>query len=426
MWMTARRAIVVLLVASIVLACGGRPLPGPGEPVTLVFKHAKHPQSEVLADLIAEFEAEHPGIYVREEILPASSDDQHQFYVINLAAGADDFDIIDMDIVWVPEFARAGWLTRLSPTITEAEVSALFAPAVSADRLDGTLYGVPWFVDVGVLYYRQDLLQRYGFEPPETFEELVTQARVILDGERDPALTGFVWQGLQYEGLVCTALEFIRGNGGRVLASATTSALTETETLEALRWVGALIRTHEVTPPTVTTITEEPARQLFQSGRAIFMRNWPYAWPLVSEPPSPVAGRVGVITVPHFEGHSSVPTLGGYHLGINARSPHPDEAAAFIRFMIREAQQRAVLLRMGRLPAHRGVYDDAEILTAAPHLRGLVSALEQAQPRPVTPYYLMISQVLQPELSAVVAGLRSPEEAMELAAGQIDRLLAGS
>jgi multiple sugar transport system substrate-binding protein len=187
-----------------------------------------------------------------------------------------------------------------------------------------------------------------------------------------------------------------------------------------------VIHEHDVTPATVTTMTEESTRRMFQSGRAIFMRNWPYAWPLLSADGSPVAGRVGVTTLPSFEGHRSAPTLGGYHLGINVNSPHPDEAAEFVTFMIRETSQKEILLRMARLPAHRAVYDDVEVRAAMPYLVDLLPALELARPRPVTPYYLMISQVLQPELSAVVTGLRPPAEAMVLAAQQIDRLMAST
>ena len=312
----------------------------------------------------------------------------------------------------------------LTPYLSPAEFAPLFPPAVQADRFSGELYGVPWFVDAGVLFYRADLLGRYGFDPPRTYDALLAQARTVLDGERDDRLIGFVWQGMQYEGLVCAALEFICGNGGAVLSSSGRSALTDLAVVEALEWVDALIRKHGITPATVTTMTEESTRQLFQSGRAIFMRNWPYAWPLVSADGSPVQGRVGVTTLPHFAGHASTPTLGGYHLGINVSSPHPDQAAALIAFMIRESSQKEILLRMGRLPAHRGVYEDLDVLAAMPYVPDLLLALEQARPRPVTPYYLMISQLLQPELSAVVAGLRSPEEAMARAAQQIDRVLA--
>jgi multiple sugar transport system substrate-binding protein len=393
------------------------------EPVTIVFKHAKHPRYEVLAQLVREFEAEHPRIRVREEILPATTDEQHQFYVINLAGGAGDFDVIDMDVIWVPEFARAGWLVDLTPHIAPEELAPLNPAALQADWFGGRLYAVPWFVDAGVLYYRRDLLEKHGFAAPTTYPELLDQARQILAQEQDERLLGFVWQGMQYEGLVCVALEFIRGNGGNVLGADGQVTLTEPAALEALGFMGDLVGPGKITPALVSTLNEEAARHIFQSGRAVFMRNWPYAWRLLNQPDSPVAGRVGLTMVPHFPDHASAPTLGGFHLGVNANSAHPQEAIAFARFMIRYRAQKQVILRVGVLAAHREVYLDPDVLAAFPWLEALRPSLEQVQARPVTPYYLMISQILQPELSAVVTGIRSPQQAMQLARQQIEHLL---
>ncbi len=417
-----------LLTAALLLgvlcgACARNQVSGPNGRVTLVFKHAKHPRYAFLTQVVREFEAENPQIRIREEILPASTDEQHQFYVINLAAGAKDFDVLDMDVIWVPEFARAGWLQELTSHVSAAELEPLNPAAMRADWLDRKLFAVPWFVDAGVLYYRKDLLTKYGFDPPSTYPELVEISHKILGEERDPRLTGFLWQGMQYEGLVCAALEFIRGNGGDLLHGDAQPALTEPATLEALQFMSDLIRADNVTPPLVTTLNEEAARNIFQSGRAIFMRNWPYAWRLLDESNSPVAGRVGIALVPHFPGHSSAPTLGGFHLGVNTHSRRKSEATAFVRFMIRYSVQKEILLKVGVLPAHRKVYTDPQVRQALPFLADLLPALERAQPRPVTPYYLMISQILQPELSAVVTGIRSPELAMRSAGQQIMHLL---
>jgi multiple sugar transport system substrate-binding protein len=417
-------ALIFLAAAVCVWGCARQgTAPGADPPVTIVFKHAKHPRYAYLANLIRQFEAEHPGIRVREEILPASTDEQHQFYVINLAGRAADFDVIDMDIIWVPEFARAGWLLELTERITPEELAPLNPAALEADRSDGRLWAVPWFVDAGMLFYRRDLLEKHGFEPPATYPELLEQAKQILAGEDNPRLAGFVWQGLQYEGLVCTALEFIRGNGSDVLDGAGQPNLRAAATIEALEFVDALIRRHRVSPPLVSTLNEEAARHIFQSGRAVFMRNWPYVWRLMNQEGSPVAGRVGMTLVPHFPGHVSAPTMGGFHLGVNAFSRHPEEALAFLRFMIRSEAQKQILLNVGVLPAHRAVLHDPEVLAALPHLEQLIPALERVRPRPVTPYYLMISQILQPELSAIVAGIRTPDAAMRIADRQVRHLL---
>jgi multiple sugar transport system substrate-binding protein len=421
----SRLSILVALLSALslsVAACGLPPRDA-GAAVTIVFKHAKHPRYEVLGELIREFEAQNPGIQVREEILPATTDEQHQFYVINLAGGAGDFDVIDMDVIWVPEFARAGWLVDLTASIPREELTPLHPAALEADWFEGKLYAVPWFVDAGVLYYRRDLLEKYGFAAPVTYPELRAQARHILAAEQDERLLGFVWQGMQYEGLVCVALEFIRGNGGNVLSADGKVALTQPATLAALDFMADLVGPGKLTPTLVSTLNEEATRHIFQSGRAIFMRNWPYAWRLLNQPDSPVAGRVGLTLVPHFPGHASAPTLGGFHLGVNANSAHRQEAIAFVRFMIRQPAQKQIILRVGVLAAHREVYRDPEVLAAFPWLETLVPSLEKVQARPVTPSYLMISQILQPELSAVVIGIRSPPQAMKLAQQQIEHLL---
>ncbi len=416
--------VLLLACAGLPAGCGTQSQPAaPGEPLTIVFKHAKHPRYEAFGPLIRQFETENPGIRVVEEILPAATDEQHQFYVINLAAGASDFDVIDMDVIWVPEFARAGWLVELTPYVAPEELAPLHPAALQADWLDGRLYGLPWFVDAGVLYYRRDLLEKYGFDPPQTYPELVAQAQHILQGENNPRLLGFVWQGMQYEGLVCAALEFIHGNGGQVLSEDGRVALTAPATLHALEFMDALIRREGVTPALVSTLNEEATRHLFQSGRAIFMRNWPYAWKLLNQADSPVAGRVGLATVPHFPGSMSAPTLGGFHVGVNAFSSRREAAIAFVRFLIRYEVQKDILLELGVLPAHRDVYKDPAVVSVRPELERLWPSLALLRARPVTPYYLMISQMLQPELSAVVTGIRTPRQAMGLARQQIEHLL---
>ncbi len=393
-----------------------------GEKTVLVFQHANHPNSGFLHELIQRFEAENPGVEVEERILPSDSDQQHQFYVINLAAHSAEADILDLDIIWAQEFARAGWLQPLDAFISPQEIASLNRPALEPGEFHGHRYALPWFVDAGVLYYRRDLLEKYGLQPPQTYSELVDTARTIQAREQDARLSGFIWQGMQYEGLVCVALEMIRGDGGRILGPQDHAQVTSPPALHSLEFMRNL-ETSGVSPPLVTTLSEESTRHLFQSGRAIFMRNWPYAWSLLNQSGSPVAGRVGMTMVPHFAGHASVPTLGGYQLAVSAYSRHKKEAAAFIRFVLRYANQRDILLNLGVLPANMQVYNDPEALRRFPFLKDIVPTLRQARSRPVSPYYPMISQILQPEFSAVVAGVRPPAKAMQRASAEIDYLL---
>ncbi|MBI4400420.1 MAG: ABC transporter substrate-binding protein, partial [Nitrospirae bacterium] len=325
-----------LLLCVMVLVCScGRDLDSPSGPVAVVFKHGKlsgHPQA--FSALLREFEAQHPGIQVREELLPASTDQQHQFYVMNLEGRSVPFDLLAADIIWIQELARAGWVQPLDHLLTPADRADHFPAALQAAIFEGRLYGVPWYLDAGVLYYRRDLLDRYGYPPPRTWPELVRIARAILGSERNLDMTGFIWQGKQYEGLVCVALEFVRGNGADLTGG------VDGRAEEALRFMRQLIEPEGITPLLVATADEEATRHLFAAGRAVFMRNWPYAWSLFQQEGSRVRGKVGLAPLPSFPEHDSTATLGGWMLAIPRQASHPREAQALIQYLASAEVQR--------------------------------------------------------------------------------------
>ena len=423
-----RHVYLLMLIAPLCFAAGcGRKeaevSPGDDASVTtVVFKHFRIPDSEPLAELLRRFEEEHPLIRVKEETLPASSDEQHQFYVTNLEASSPEFDVFAIDVIWVQEFARAGWLHDLTPYFSSEEVGNYLPAPLRACTYSGRLFAAPWYVDAGVLYYRQDLLAKYGFKPPATFTELVQSSRAILEGEGIPELRGFIWQGKQYEGLVCNVLEFIWSNGGDVITDGQVSLNTR-NSIEALQLMRDLVVRYKVSPQMVMTGMEESTRLVFGAGRAVYMRNWPYAWNLFQMEGSAVRGKVGITAVPHFEGGESAATLGGWQLGVNRFSRKKEAAVALVKFLSRYESQKFVVLTMGFKPSRLDVYDDPDVLSEQPFLVDLKQVLLKAKPRPVTPYYLMISQVLQSEFSAALSGIKSAEDALADADQQIDRIL---
>ncbi|MEW6052944.1 MAG: ABC transporter substrate-binding protein [Nitrospirota bacterium] len=389
----------------------------------LVFKHGKIAgDPEKFAQIIRTFESQNPGISVRDEILPASTDEQHQFYVVNLEGKSADFDVLSMDVVWVQEFARAGWLRDVSYLFTGDDKSAFFPGPMQAVTYSGKMYAVPWYIDAGLLYYRKDLLQKYGFSPPETWEELVSTAGYIISRERD--LYGFIWQGKQYEGLVCNVLEYFWGNGGDVLEDSRV-VIDSPENIHALGFMRDLIVTSRVTPELVTTAIEEPTRHIFGNGKALFMRNWPYAWNIFEREGSPVRGKVGVGLLPSFRKGMSASTLGGWQLGINKYSKHPEAAEKLIRFLTSAEVQKTMALSIGYKPSRKSLYADKDLQREQPFIAALHEVFMKARPRPVSPYYMMMTQVMQPEFSAALSGIKSPADALESARKQIEHILGG-
>jgi multiple sugar transport system substrate-binding protein len=392
-----------------------------GTDTVLVFKHGKLAGDEqTFTALLQEFEQRHPGLTVRDELLPSSTDQQHQFYAINLEGRQVPFDLFAIDVVWVQEFARAGWIRKLDRLVPVSERDDFFPAALQAATFDGSLYAAPWYLDAGVLFYRRDLLERYGLKPPRTWPELVGSVRRILEGEHDPSLRGFLWTGKQYEGLVCVALEFIWGHGGDLFSVDSVNAHGEAEA--ALGFMRELIE-EGISPELVTTADEETTRHLFGDGRALYMRNWPYAWSLFQRSDSRVRDRVGLARLPAFPGHESVSALGGWLLAIPQGAPHAAEAAELLKFLISPAVQRRMGVELGYKPASRRLYRDPALLAAQPWLSDLFPLYLSARPRLVSPYYLMLSQMVQPELSAAVVGRKSPTQALESARRQIVEIL---
>lgn len=413
---------ILLLCCALLIACD-RPAPvSPSSAVNVVFKHSKlFGDSSAFDRLISEFELGNPGIRVERQTLPSSSDAQHQFYAINFQARSSAFDVLAVDVIWVAEFARSKWLRDLSHLLPSGEFTAFFSGPTRAVTYEGKIFAIPWFIDAGLLYYRKDLLQQYGFSPPETWDQLVHIARTIVG--KETKLYGFVWQGKQYEGLICNALEYIWSNGGDVLHERRV-VLDSASNRKALEFMRDLVVSHRVTPDFVTTDTEETSRRVFGSGRAVFLRNWPYAWNLFQQEGSMVKNKVGVALLPHFPGHRSVSTLGGWQLGINRNSLHPEAAEKLVKFLTSPRAQRALSLAYGFHPTRKSLYRETELLQAQPLLGQLHDIFEQARPRPVTPFYIMISQVLQSEFSAVIAGVKPADMALQSAQTRVEKILA--
>jgi multiple sugar transport system substrate-binding protein len=410
----------VLLCVALILGCSRQPA-GREDGVTLVFKHGKIAgDAEPLSRLLDEFEKKNPGIHIKDETLPAATDEQHQFYVINLEGESSSFDVLAIDVIWVPEFTRAGWLRNLSHLLPPSEREAFFRGPMASVTQRGSIYAIPWYIDAGILYYRKDLLERHGLPVPVSWEELARTASIITGAE--PGLYGFIWQGKQYEGLICDVLEYLWSNGGGVLENGRV-IIDSGSNREALTFMRDLIYEYRVTPDFVTTVTEEPTRHIFGAGKAVFMRNWPYAWNIFNTEDSPMKGRVGVAPLPAFAGHESASTLGGWQLGINKYSKHPEEAEKFILFMTAYETQKILALTIGYKPTRHALYKDDEMIRQQPFIAKLHGVFEKARPRPVTPFYMMISQVMQPEFSAVLTGIKDPGEALKSAQRQVEFIL---
>jgi multiple sugar transport system substrate-binding protein len=420
----ARRAAAGLLFFLLVFAgCHDRPRGGasdvrPDGPVRLVFKlQPLWGAPAPFRALIDDFERQHPGVEIATEYLPNASDLAHQTYLTSLEGGAQDFDVMVIDVIWAPEFARAGWAADLSEFFPPAQLKQDFLPGpAEAVVVDGRTVAVPWYVDVGLLYYRTDLVPR----APKTYAELQGFARAAQ--AKDPSLAGYVWQGKQYEGLNCNVLEAVWGHGGAILQQGRLT-LDTAPARDALSYLRGLIASG-ISPPSVTSAAEEEARRTFGSGHAVFMRNWPYAWAESQKPDSPIRGKVGFAPLPTLTGEPGSGTLGGWQLAVNANIPRwrQELAASFIRHLTSPQALLVLAQHYARNPPRRSVYESPELKEAAPFIASLLPVVEHARPRPVSAWYMLLTDTLQGEFSAAIAGLRPPDVALARAQKLADHL----
>jgi multiple sugar transport system substrate-binding protein len=374
-------------------------------------------EGEILRQQIASFEAAHPGTRVVVRAVPDAAEQQHQLYVQWLNAHAPDPDVLQLDVVVTPEFAAAEWILPLDRF--HPDTGGFFQAAIEANRWRDRLYALPWFVDVGMLYWRTDLLEA----APATFEALSTQAARAQRVHHVPF--GFVWTGARYEGLVTVFLEYLHGFGGQLLGADGRVTVSSDAGVRALTTMRDEIHETGVVPADVLTWQEEQTRFAFQSGRAVLMRNWPYAFPLLEDASaSQVAGRVRVALMPSEPGGTPAATLGGQQLAINARSRHPDLAYALIEHLTSPEQMLARARVAGEYPARPALYDRPQLAAALAAPAGEIRRIiEHAVPRPVTPVYAELSEILQVHLHRALTRQQEPAAALGEAAAAMDRLL---
>ena len=351
---------------------------------------------------------------------PRQTESMSDLAISSLLLGDTPFDGLLMDITWLPKYARAGWLEGLDPYFDETDIADLASGAEKGNDFEGTLYRWPLVADMGLLFWRTDLMNT----PPKTPSELVSISNQLQTQGKVP--WGYVWQGRQYEGLSCVYLEMIDGFGGDWFDVNNQSfGLNEVPGVEAAQWLTDLIETG-ISPRAVTTFAEPEALRNFQSGESAFMRNWPYAWAELQKQDSPVRGKIGISTMVSLPGVEPASTLGSWGFTLLRGSNHKDAVIKAIKYLTSAEAQRVMFIEHGYTPTVKALYEDLELIQDYPHLALLSRALNNAVLRPETPIYAQISDVLQRSLSASLTGEEKPKLSMNRADRSSEQILVAA
>jgi len=395
------------------------------EPVTIVFSclNEWHSPSKLGPEAIAEF-TQKTGIEVKtlpfgEELAQRRAQD-----LLWLEGHSSTPDVYETDIIELPAIAQH--MIDLAPFIGEDAKN--YMPAVLKNLVfDGRLVAVPNSTDVGLLFYRTDLLRKHGYSrPPQTWDELEKMASAIQTRERAAGIKdfwGFVWEGAAWEGLTYTAIEWQASTGGgHIIEPDGTISVNNPYTIAALKrakgWIGT------ISPPGIIAYRAEDVLNVWQSGRAAFMREWPYAYVMGSQPDSLIRDKFDVTYLPSGGvGHTG--TLGGWQFSVSKYSAHPREAAEFVRYLTSRQAQLRFTRELGWTAARQDLYDDPEALRTNPYFRWLKDALPRiivARPAGVTgKRYTAVSDAYAQAVHSVLTGEKSAPDAM----ADLEKTLAG-
>lgn len=373
-------------------------------------------------EIIEAFEKENPGIKVN--LVELSSDTNKKLQTINTILQAQDssMDIFDADVTWPPIFAAAGWVEPLEDYIDQDELDDFLPGPINAVDYMDHLWGIPYRTDAGMLYYRKDLLEKYNRSVPETWDDLIETSLYIM--EREEGMKGLAGSWAQYEGLTCNLMEVVWSYGGQVFDEAGNVVYNSPETVEAVKTMTDMINKHNIMPDGIVNFYSGDARAPFFSGKLIFLRDWPSGWRSAQDPEkSDVVGKVGIAALPKGDPEGrSYSTLGGWQIMVSKYSENKEEAIKFAKFRASQQAQKMAALGLSHIPARHSLYEDEEILEFMPFLEEMYPAIVNSYPRPKSPYYAEISNVLQVETQNAFVGNKTPAEAVADAEEKIKQI----
>ena len=429
---TIKRILITFVVLSLLAApimfvsCGQEKEEGAEESTqakeeTTTIRFASDPNGaiyELNKEQAKDYMADHPNVKIELYDTSRSTTDLLGQYKQFWESQSGELDLYRIDVIWPGDIHKHMVDLNQYPKVKQA-AEKHFDAIIENNTVDGKLVGLPWFTDGGILYYRTDLLDKYGYDgPPETWTELEKMAKKIMAGERSEGnqdFFGYVWQGDSYEGLTCDALEWVYSNGGGTIVSPDKKITINNDRAKeaiamAADWVG------DISPSGVTAMKEEDARRVWQNGNAAFMRNWPYAYSLGNSDDSTIKGNFDATALPNGKSGHGAATLGGWQIAVSKYSENPDVAVDVLRMLCSEESQKQNAIEGSYNPTIKNLYDDQEVLNATPIFGKLYDVFVNAVPRPSTataPNYSETSRLFFSKVHEVLLGETEADTAMQ-------------
>jgi multiple sugar transport system substrate-binding protein len=358
--------------------------------------------SNVVRPLIEKWNAAHPDEKVTFKEQSDQADQQHDDLVQNFQAKNTNYDVMSVDLIWVAEFAAKGWLQPLKDK-TAISTDGMLESTVKSATYNNTLYAAPQSSDGGILYYRGDLVPT----PPKTWEEMMG----MCDIAKQNNIGCYAGQFQKYEGLTVNAAEAINSAGGKIVDDSGKAAVNSDEAKAGLNNLVAAYKDGNI-PTEAITFQEEQGRQAFESGKLLFLRNWPYVYNLAkTDGSSTVKDTFKMAPLPGKDGPGAS-SLGGHNIAMSVYSKNKATVTDFIKYIASEETQRFYATQGSLAPVLTKLYDDQELVAKLPYLPVLKTSIENAVPRPVTPFYPAVTKAVQDNAYAALKGEKTVDTAI--------------
>jgi multiple sugar transport system substrate-binding protein len=413
----------VSALGSFLAACGGGGNAGSSGPVTIQYAALQDQTGEQVAE-INRFNQLHAGkIKVEYLQLPPVATDQYSKFVTAFRAQSATPDVVHIDVTWPSQFALPGWLAPLDQYVSTSYLQQFWPSAANVAKINGKIYGIQRYMDIGMLYYRTDLVEKYGGSVPQTRAEMEAMAKEIMAKEAAHGIKyGYLSPGKKIEAIVDTWLEMIWGAGGNIGQPGNLS-VNSSVAIDALQYMHDLIYTKNLSPTGTNTYAPNDLLALFQNGEAPFMRNWTFAYALANDPQkSKVAGKVGIAPTLATDGNSGHGCTGGWVLAINSYSQHKDEAWQFIDFLLSKETQLSMSTNAGLISSRPDVVNDAGLQAAHPIFKQLPAILNGGNNRPQLKNYNQFTVPLQAAINGVLSNQGSAASTLNSVQAQVGSL----
>lgn len=381
-----------------------------------IFVSSQH-QPDVWRKAIDQYEAKTPGVKVTIETGGNTSEAQAQYLNTVMSAKDTSLDVLMLDVIRPAQFAAAGWTSDFSGK----DMSSYLPTYAEANTVDGKVVALPAFADAMFLYYRKDLLEKYGIQPPTTWDELKEASKKVMEGEKNPDLQGLSFQGKAIEGAVCTFLLPYWSEGKSLVENGKLNFDSKAATDSLKLWKSFV--DEGIAKKNISEVATDDTRKEFQAGKALFAVNWSYAWNHFQGKESSVSGNVGVARLPAVKGGEQATCLGGWEFGVSAYSEHQDEAKKLVEYLSSQDVSKFMAINAALLPTYAALYKDADVTKTIPWFADALPVVETAKARPVTPRYNEVSETIRTTVNGVLAGVMTPEDGAKQMESRLRRVL---